>query len=86
MLIESSISKALVLLSGKKTSIHENSELQFFKFIRYLHEISNNWPNDLLGTNKYKLDLADNRCWQYDNGLILIQNFLNEAHFHRFHL
>ena len=42
MLIESSISKALELLSGKKTSIYENSELQFFKFIRYLHEISNN--------------------------------------------
>ena len=31
------------------------------KYITFLGEISNNSPNDLLGTNVYKT-LADNRC------------------------
>ena len=36
-------------------SIYENSESNVFKNINFLGEISNNLPNDLLGTNVYKL-------------------------------
>ena len=37
--------------------IHENiqnSESKVFRYIKVLYEISNNCPNDLLGTNVYK--------------------------------
>ena len=30
---------------------YENSEPKVFKNIKFLSELSNNWPNDLLGTN-----------------------------------
>ena len=35
-------------------SIYKHFELNVFKNITFLGEISNNWPNDLLGTNVYK--------------------------------
>ena len=35
-------------------AMYENSELQAFKNIKFLGEISNNLPNDLLETNVYK--------------------------------
>ena len=34
--------------------MYENSELEDFKNINFLGEISSNLPNDLLGTNIYK--------------------------------
>ena len=49
MFILSSISSGLECWSLNHTSIYENSESSV-----YLGEISNNWPNDLLGTNVYK--------------------------------
>ena len=30
-----------------------NSELKVFQYIKFVGEISNNWPNDLLGRNVY---------------------------------
>ena len=39
-------------------SIYENSESNVFKNISFLGEISNNLPNDLLGTNVYKLQFC----------------------------
>ena len=51
MFILSSISRGLDFWSVNHTSIYENSELKVFKNIKFLAEISNNWPNDLLGTN-----------------------------------
>ena len=60
MLILSSISKSLEFWSVNHTSINENSEWNVFKNIKFLGEISNNWPNDLLGRNIYKTLEA---CW-----------------------
>ena len=54
MFILSSISRALELWSVNHTSIYENSELNIFKNIKFLVEISNNWRNDILGINVYK--------------------------------
>ena len=48
-----SISSGLEFWSVYCTSIYENSELSVFENITLLGEISNNWPNDLLGTNVY---------------------------------
>ena len=31
--------------------MYENSELNVFKHIKFLGEISSNWPKDLLGIN-----------------------------------
>ena len=43
------------------TSIYENSGSNVFKDIKFWGEISNNIPNDLLGTSVYKtLEFADN--------------------------
>ena len=42
------------------TSIYKNSKSKVFKNIKCFSEISNNWPNVLLGTNVYKT-LAS--CW-----------------------
>ena len=61
MLILFSISSALEFWSSNHISIYENSESKVFKNVNFLCEISNNWPNDLFGTNVYKT-LADNRC------------------------
>ena len=51
----SSISSSLEFWSVNYTSIKENSELKVFKNIIFFGEISNNWPNNLLGTNVYKI-------------------------------
>ena len=32
----------------------KNSELDIFKNVKFLDEISHNWPNGLFGTNSYK--------------------------------
>ena len=50
MLILSDISSGLEFLSVNHTSICKNSELKKIKSIKFLDGISNNWPNDLLGT------------------------------------
>ena len=54
MFILSCISRGLEFSSVNHTSIYENSQLKVFKNIKFLGEISDNWPNDLLGTNVYK--------------------------------
>ena len=53
MFILSSVSNGLEFWSVNHPSIHENSELKFFKSIHILGDISNDRPNDLLGTNVY---------------------------------
>ena len=35
--------------------MYENSKLNVFKNIKFLGEISSNWPIDLFGTNVYKI-------------------------------
>ena len=40
--------------------MYENSGLKDFKNIKFLGEISNNWPNDLLRTNVHK---TYESCW-----------------------
>ena len=40
--------------------MYENSEWKVFKDIKYLGEISSNWPNGLWGTNVYKTLKS---CW-----------------------
>ena len=74
MFILSSICSSLEFWSVNHISIYENSELKVFKNMKFLGEISRNWPNNLLGTNIYirLLNIADNRCWKYYNGLILL--------------
>ena len=60
MFILSSVSSDLEYWSVNHTSIHENSELKVFRKMKFLSEISNNWPKDTLGTNVYKtIDF----CW-----------------------
>ena len=51
MFILSSISRGLEFCSVNHTSIYENSDLNVFKNINFLGEISNILPNHLLGTN-----------------------------------
>ena len=46
---------SLSLWSVNHTSIYENSGSKVFKKIKILGEISNNWLNDLLLTNVYKI-------------------------------
>ena len=69
MFIFSSFSWALEFWSVNHTSIYESSELKVFQYIRFLGEISNNWPNDLLGTNVCKtlewLKIAVNNITMY---------------------
>ena len=63
MLILSSISTGLGFCSVNHTSLYKYSELKVVKNIKFLGGISNNWLNDLLGTNVYKtLSLGDNCC------------------------
>ena len=54
MFFLSFISSCLEFWSVNHTSIYENSESNVFKNRKFLGEISNNWPNNLLGTNVYK--------------------------------
>ena len=70
MFILSSISRGLEFRSVNHTSIYENSELRAFWKIKFLGEISNYWPNELLWTSVYKtLEI----CWKYLNGPIILQ-------------
>ena len=63
MFISSSICSGLYFFSVKHTSINENSESKIFKNIKFWEKISNNWPNDLLGTNVCKtFESSYNRC------------------------
>ena len=57
-MILSSITRGLEFWSVNDTSIYKNSESNVFKNIRFSGEISNIWPNDLLGTNVYNLLLG----------------------------
>ena len=50
----SSISRGLEFWSVNHTSIDQNFKSKVLKNIKLFGEISNNWPNDLLGTNVYK--------------------------------
>ena len=54
MFILSSISEGLEFWSVNHTLIYENCESRVFKNVKFSGEISNNWPNDLLGTDVYK--------------------------------
>ena len=45
------------------SSLYENSELNIFKNVEFLGEISNNWLNDLYEKIYTRLlNFADNRC------------------------
>ena len=52
MLILFSICRVLEFWFSNHNSIYENFEPK--KYIKFLGEISNNWPKDLLETNVYK--------------------------------
>ena len=52
--IISCISSVLEFWSVNHTSVYENSELNVFNNIKFLGEILNNWPNNLLGINIFK--------------------------------
>ena len=54
MFVLSSISSGLEFWSVNQTSIYEKSEFKDFSKNKLLGEISDIWPNDLLGTNVYK--------------------------------
>ena len=77
MFILSSIFSGLEFWSVNHTSIYENFELKVLKNIKFLGEISSNWPNVHKCTNEQMytrlLNLVDNRSSQYYNGPILIQ-------------
>ena len=60
MFILFSISSGLELWSVIYTSMYENSESKVFKNTKLFSEISNNWPNELLGTNLVKTLKS---CW-----------------------
>ena len=60
MFLLSSVSSGLEFWLVKHTSMYENSELKVFTNVKFFGEISNNWPNDLLGTNVYK---TLESCW-----------------------
>ena len=76
MLILSSISRGLEVWSVNHTSVYENSGLKVFKIIKFLDEISNNWPSNILGTYLYKtFEFLWNYYWQCYNLLKLIHHF-----------
>ena len=81
MFILSSISSGLECWSVNHTSISENSDW------KSLREISNNWPNNLLGINVCKtLEFCCElllSILQWASTTLLIQS---EEHFHHFHL
>ena len=60
MFILPCISTGLQFGSVNHTSIYENSKWNNVKNVKYLDEISNNWPNNLLGINIYK---TLESCW-----------------------
>ena len=60
MFILSSTSSDLKFWSVNYILIYENSKLKVFENIKYLGEISSNWPKDTLGTNVCK---TLESCW-----------------------
>ena len=54
MFILPSIPSGLEFWSVNHRSIYENYELNDAKTIKFLGEISSNWPDDLLGINVHK--------------------------------
>ena len=54
LFILSSISVGLEFWSVNHTWIYENSESKVIENMTFSGEISNKWPNDLLGTNVCK--------------------------------
>ena len=68
MFILSFIPSRLKHWSVKHNSIYENSESKVFKNITFLGEISNSWPNNLLGTNVWKT--LDNLLIIFVNNII----------------
>ena len=54
LFILSSISVGLEFWSVNHTWIYENSESKVIENMTFSGEISNKWPNDLLGKNVYK--------------------------------
>ena len=54
LLILSSISSSWQFWSVNHTSIYEKSELNVFKNLKFVYEISNNCPYTFFGTNIYK--------------------------------
>ena len=56
MFILSSISRGLAFLPRNHTSMYENSESKVYNGIKYLVDVSNSWPNGLLGRNVYKVE------------------------------
>ena len=60
MFILSFISSGLEFWSVNHSSIYENYELKDFQNVKFLGEISNNWPNDLLEVN---INKTLEFCW-----------------------
>ena len=58
--ILSSISRGLEFWSINHTSTYGKSDLNVFINMKFLGEISNNWPKDLLGSIVYK---TVDFCW-----------------------
>ena len=58
-----SVSSDLEFLSVNHTSIYENSAWKILKNTKFLGKIS----------NTRLLNCADNECWQYYSGIILLQ-------------
>ena len=56
-----STSSGLEFWSINHTALYEHSELKFFQKINFFHEISSNWPNELLGPN---IDKTLQSCWK----------------------
>ena len=73
MFILSSISSNLEFSSPNHTWLCETSELKVFKNINILGEMSNNWPNNLFGTNSRFKTHIDDHFRQYYNGIIVLQ-------------
>ena len=66
LFILSSISSGLEIWSVNHTSIYENFEWNLFKNIKFLSEITNNWPNDLSAANVFKtLKLLTTLQWTH---------------------
>ena len=55
MFILSSTFSGVEFWSINHTSVYGNSESKVFKNITFSGEMSNNWPNELLGTNVCKI-------------------------------
>ena len=60
MFILSFISSGLEIWSVNQTSIYENSELKVFKNNKFLGDISNNLPKDLIGTRSNRNNIIMN--------------------------